>query len=524
MPEQKRPSKGRMRQFGEIRLYERKQGSRVEYQGNVWLLPHWPSRIRDMVAISESEIVVHPRKSPRFILDLKSEALLETSAGGSMGGQSPKAHGKIRYIVRAFGSWAQGKQHICVRRLMAEHPEIAPTPERANALCAWLKDQWAGTTKWRGKGSDPKQKAENDSIEKTAKATAYARFTHGMPQVTEKELDSLVEDVRTMTGIEPEDVLHELAPHDHRAGIGGDVFELIAEHDAELQLSGIAQSAHLLRESLRRRQTADYRPLVEEWLAYHGDSGKAGGEPSHLREAAERIASGAGPLTARSPLDDRVMKAMLKDPLALREADTAKEDKMEQAFSGGRTVAEAFEKPPADSAPPEQQHSEFSVPDGERAAGVMTEDSFDLVEESVHSGRAAELLDLPHQVLVERAVSLARDLSVRPEQIDRLRSATRAQLAESVIALENEKSGPQKFTEAEPTGLRRASGAEKCGNCFYFDGDNGECTMFNFNCSAGEVCDEWEDADIEAEDSQAEEVMESSPWADFARDVLGGVR
>lgn len=523
MPDHKRPSKGRMRQFGEIKLYERKQGSRVEYQGNTWLLPHWPSRIRDMVAISESEIVVHPRKSPRFILDLKSELLSESSAGGSAGGQSPKAHGKIRYIVRAFGSWAQGKHHICVRRLMSEHPEVAPTTERANALCAWLKDQWAGTTKWRGKGSDPKQKAEALAIEKQAKATAYARFTHGMPQVTEKQLDALVEDVRTMTGIEPEDVLHELAPHDHRAGLGGDVFELIAEHDAELAVSGIAQTTAILRESLRRRQAGEYRQLVEEWLAYHGDAGRLGGELAQVREAAERIASGSGPLTARSPADQRVMTALLRNPLVLQAEKESKEDSMDQAYNGGRTLTEAFEAPPSEIKSDDKEFSSFRVPESKAVPGVLTEEGFGLVEATVHSERIAELAARPIEELTEQATALARELNVSPEQIARLRSATRAQLAKSVAALEDELRGPQKFTEAQPTGLRRADGQESCGACFYFDGQVGECTMFNTETSAGEVCDEWEDAEIEFEEAAVEEA-ESSPWGDFAHDVLGGIR
>jgi hypothetical protein len=94
--------------------------------------------------------------------------LIETAAGGSMGGHDPRQFGKIRYIVRAFGTWAGGKHHICVKRLQTEHPEVC----RGNcaALCAWLKDQWAGTTKWRGRSSDPKQKAESLAIEKAAQA------------------------------------------------------------------------------------------------------------------------------------------------------------------------------------------------------------------------------------------------------------------------------------------------------------------------------------------------------------------
>lgn len=70
--------------------------------------------------------------------------------GGSMGGHDPRKHGKIRFIVRSFGKWAKGKHRVCVRRMRSEHPEVFKGNE--NAGCAWLKDQWAGTTKWRGKG------------------------------------------------------------------------------------------------------------------------------------------------------------------------------------------------------------------------------------------------------------------------------------------------------------------------------------------------------------------------------------
>ena len=74
------------------------------------------------------------------------------SAGGSMGGQNPKKYGKIRFIVRSFGKWAGGKQRICVARMRSEHPEVFKGNE--NAGCAWLKDQWMGTTHWRGKHGD----------------------------------------------------------------------------------------------------------------------------------------------------------------------------------------------------------------------------------------------------------------------------------------------------------------------------------------------------------------------------------
>lgn len=56
-----------------------------------------------------------------------------SSAGGSMGGHDPRAHGKIASIVRTFGSWAHGKQSIAAKKLLAKG--IAKSPEHANALC-----------------------------------------------------------------------------------------------------------------------------------------------------------------------------------------------------------------------------------------------------------------------------------------------------------------------------------------------------------------------------------------------------
>lgn len=91
-----------------------------------------------------------------------------------MGGHDPRAKGKIRAIVRTFGKWANGKQSVCAERLRTEHPEVCKGD--CNALCAWIKDQWAGTTKWRGSSKDPKQKAEAEAIAAKASASANRRF------------------------------------------------------------------------------------------------------------------------------------------------------------------------------------------------------------------------------------------------------------------------------------------------------------------------------------------------------------
>lgn len=75
------------------------------------------------------------------------KGVLPASSGGSMGGHDPRANGKIRFIVRSFGKWAGGKHRICVARMKSEHPEVFKGNEDAG--CAWLKDQYLHTTKWR---------------------------------------------------------------------------------------------------------------------------------------------------------------------------------------------------------------------------------------------------------------------------------------------------------------------------------------------------------------------------------------
>lgn len=87
---------------------------------------------------------------PMSAVEGLKKSLEKSSVGGSMGGHDPRANGKIRFIVRSFGKWAGGLHRVGVARIMAEHPEIVGgSRDRANALIAWVKDQWAGTTKWR---------------------------------------------------------------------------------------------------------------------------------------------------------------------------------------------------------------------------------------------------------------------------------------------------------------------------------------------------------------------------------------
>ena len=87
---------------------------------------------------------------------------------GSMGGHDPDKYGKIRYIVRDFGAWAGGRFRVCVARMRSEHPEVARGHE--DQLCAWLKDQWLGTTKWRH-GNQKVSKALPEHIDLTPEQT-----------------------------------------------------------------------------------------------------------------------------------------------------------------------------------------------------------------------------------------------------------------------------------------------------------------------------------------------------------------
>lgn len=175
--------------------------------------------------------------------ELDKVRMAESRLGGSMGGQDPRKYGKIRHIVRTFGKWAGGKQSICAKRLAVEHPEICRGD--CNALCAWLKDQWTGTTKWRGTG--PKQKAENAAIVAGAKAR---RLIHADPPITPEGLEALYElakterplhasikeaaDERQERGGIPRDLA--LVEYDAKSGIMGDneMLEALATLDADL--------------------------------------------------------------------------------------------------------------------------------------------------------------------------------------------------------------------------------------------------------------------------------------------------
>jgi hypothetical protein len=55
--------------------------------------------------------------------------------------------GHVSAIVGKFGSWAGGKFDTCVTKLRGKAGITNP-----EALCAWMKDRYKGTTHWRGKG------------------------------------------------------------------------------------------------------------------------------------------------------------------------------------------------------------------------------------------------------------------------------------------------------------------------------------------------------------------------------------
>ncbi len=67
---------------------------------------------------------------------------------GSHGGHDPDAHNGNAYnFVRTFGEWAHGKQSVAAKKLLDNG--VVKTPEAADRLAAWLKDQWMNSTKWR---------------------------------------------------------------------------------------------------------------------------------------------------------------------------------------------------------------------------------------------------------------------------------------------------------------------------------------------------------------------------------------
>lgn len=277
-------------------------GSRIQTALGTFELPHWPSRIKDVRSEGGDLIVVETQNGEkRFFgtgdaLEEGAVQVLMESSGASRGGHDPRAHGRIRFLVRSFSKWAQGKQSVCVKRLMSEHPEVVGGDiKRANALCAYLKDQQTGSTYWRGPSRIPEYKARDEALEAKARASAYERFSHGAPVLTNAELDALVEvfnDIRPIA-----DVLRELGidPEDR------DPYVALFEHDAARSAAAIESSESKLKAG------EDLSEAMQVWLAAHGDVKPI--VEAHLQPAVERVVRRAGPLSARNALDQRVLEA-----------------------------------------------------------------------------------------------------------------------------------------------------------------------------------------------------------------------
>lgn len=140
------------------------------------------------------------------------------SVGGSMGGHDPRKYGKIKYIVRAFPKWAGGLHRVCVARLRAEHPEVANG--REDALCAWLKDQWSGTTKWRGKRGvaknvDPYTPSLTDKVASALTKSDLQKVHSSLEKASDEVIDSLFKALCDPLGISHEDVLAKMDHDDY---------------------------------------------------------------------------------------------------------------------------------------------------------------------------------------------------------------------------------------------------------------------------------------------------------------------
>jgi hypothetical protein len=160
----------------------------------------------------------------------------ESRVGGSMGGQDPRKFGKIRYIVRSFGTWAKGKHSVCTKRLRVEHPELCKGPAGCNALCAWLKDQWAGTTKWRNK-----------------KGGGKARLKASLPPITDRTLDVLYEYAKAHGPDLSLVLLEALADAESRGPIPRDM--ALLEYDVKANIIGDNEMLEMLG-----RLDADWLP------------------------------------------------------------------------------------------------------------------------------------------------------------------------------------------------------------------------------------------------------------------------
>jgi hypothetical protein len=100
---------------------------------------------------------------------LTDAEVAEKIRSGSMGGKDPEARQEpVRRLVRTFGKWANGRFTKCVRVLSKKPHLVARGGGNVNRLCAWLKDQWLGTTSWR------KSRARDIALIKAKKAASAA--------------------------------------------------------------------------------------------------------------------------------------------------------------------------------------------------------------------------------------------------------------------------------------------------------------------------------------------------------------
>ena len=148
------------------------------------------------------------------------EVLLKGAWTGSMGGNDPDAHGKIKYIVRSFGKWAHGKQHIAARKLL-EHG-VVKTPEAADRLAAWLKDQWMHSTKWRegNRGGHGIHKSlfssAYEDLAKDHVEDSSAVDNEGVPpELSGEGLGGTFEAVCKECGHDPEEMQHMISENHH---------------------------------------------------------------------------------------------------------------------------------------------------------------------------------------------------------------------------------------------------------------------------------------------------------------------
>jgi len=82
---------------------------------------------------------------------------------GSHGGHDPDAYkGGMQNLVRSFGKWAKGSQAVAAEKLLRNG--VVKTPQAANRLAAWLKDQWLGSTDWRKGNQKSLHKSETEDL------------------------------------------------------------------------------------------------------------------------------------------------------------------------------------------------------------------------------------------------------------------------------------------------------------------------------------------------------------------------